>query len=118
MAIPRRQKRLDGHYALVDGISFKMPVDSVEAASIIAAFPINYEEAKRLLPPGDVHPFRLGKRALLVVTVVDYRQTDIGPYIEYSLAIACTHGARPALPYLPAILLSTFGTGQYVHDLP
>ena len=26
---------------------------------------------------------------------IDYRDTDIGSYIEYCIAIACTHGARP-----------------------
>jgi len=35
--------------------------------------------------------------------VIDYRKTDIGSYIEYSLAIACTKGARPAPRLLPAI---------------
>ena len=118
MGIPRRQRRLAGHHALVDGIAFAMPVASKRAASIIAAFPIDLGEATKLLPPGDVHPFRYGDKALLVATVVDYRETVIGPYIEYSLAIACTQGAKPAPAYLPALLMGTFGTGQYVHDLP
>jgi Acetoacetate decarboxylase (ADC) len=118
MGIPARQKRLTGRHAYVDGIRFLMPVDSRDSSAIIAAFPINWEKARALIPPGDVHPFRLWTRGLLVVTVVDYRQTDIGAYIEYSLAIACTKGARPAPPLLPGLLMPLFGTGQYVFDLP
>jgi hypothetical protein len=118
MAIPARQRRITGRFGLVDGIGYKMPIDSWEASSIIAAFPCDYDAAKALLPPGDVHPFRLWKRALLIVTVIDYRQTDIGSYIEYSMAIACTKGAKPASRLLPAIFMKWFGTGQYVVDLP
>lgn len=118
MATPRRQKRLTGRHAFVDGIHFTMPVNSRDSSSMIAAFPINWDKARALIPPGDVHPFRLWNRGLLVVTVIDYRQTDIGAYIEYSLAIACTKGARPAPRLLPALLMSFFGTGQYVFDLP
>ena len=118
MGIPRRQKRLTGRHALVDGIPFTMPVDSTNSSAMIAAFPIDWDKARALIPPGDVHPFRLWNRALLVVTVIDYRQTDIGAYIEYSLAIACTKGARPAPRLLPALLMKFFGTGQYVFDLP
>lgn len=118
MAIPRRQRRITGRYALVDGIGYQMPIDSWEAAATIAAFPIDWDAARALLPPGDVHPFRLWNRGLLVITVIDYRQTDIGSYIEYSLAVACTHGASPAPRLLPALFQKSFGTGQFVQDLP
>jgi hypothetical protein len=118
MAIPHRQKRLEGRYALVDGIEFKMPVDSQNSAALIAAFPCDWDAARAVLPEGDVHPFRLWNKALLVVTVIDYRKTDIGKYIEYSIAIACTKGARPAPRLLPGLFMRSFGTGQYVVDLP
>jgi len=118
MGIPRRQKRLEGRHAYVDGIRFVMPVDSTNSSAMIAAFPIDWDKARALIPPGDVHPFRLWNRGLLVVTVIDYRKTDIGAYIEYSLAIACTKGAKPAPRLLPAAFQHWFGTGQYVFDLP
>lgn len=118
MGSPQRQKRLEGRHAFVDGIRYVMPIDSRNSSAIIAAFPINWDKARALIPPGDVHPFRLWKRGLLLVTVIDYRQTDIGAYIEYSLAIACTKGARPAPRLLPAVFQRLFGTGQYVFDLP
>jgi hypothetical protein len=66
-----------------------------------------------------VHPFRLaGDIGVLVITVVDYLVTDIGRYIEFSIAIACTHGERPAPPLVPALLRGRYGTGQFVIDLP
>lgn len=118
MGAPDRQRRITGTHAFVDGIRFTMPVDSVESSAVIAAFPCNLEAARAVIPPADVHPFRYFGRALLVVTVIDYRKTDIGRYIEYSIAIACTKGARPAPPLLPALFQRAFGTGQFVHDLP
>ena len=118
MGLPARQKRIAGRHALVDGIRYEMPIDSWEASAVMAGFACDSEAARRLLPPGDVHPFRLWSNAMLIVTVIDYRQTDIGSYIEYSLAIACTKGAKPAPRLLPGLLLSVYGTGQYVVDLP
>jgi len=65
-----------------------------------------------------MRPFSLGGKGLLVVTVVNYKSTDIGKYIEYSLAIAITHGSRPAPPILPLLFQRTFKLGQFVVDLP
>lgn len=118
MGIPRRQRRIEGRYGLVDGIGYQMPIDSWEASAVVAVFPCDWEAARAILPEGDVHPFRLWRRGLVVATVIDYRQTDIGSYIEYSLAIACTKGAKPAPRLLPAVLMGRYGTGQYVVDLP
>jgi len=119
MGVPERQRRIEGRYALVDGIGYKMPVDSSEASATIAGFSCDWHAARKLVPEGgDVHPFKLWNRAILVVTIIDYRQTDIGKYIEYSIAIACTKGAKPAPRLLPAILQSAYGIGQYVVDLP
>ncbi|SFG70696.1 Acetoacetate decarboxylase (ADC) [Duganella sp. CF458] len=118
MNAPDRQKRLAGRYGLVDGIPFEMPINSEQSPALMAMFSIDADAAARLLPGGEVHPFRLWTRGLLVVTVIHYKITDIGSYIEYSIAIACTHGSRPAPRLLPAMMMKTFGTGQYVLDLP
>lgn len=119
MTRPARQKELEGRHAYVDGIRYVMPVDSSRAASIIAAFPCNYEAAAALIPDGGyVQPFRLWNNALLIVTVIDYRETDIGSYIEYSIAIACTRGGRRPPRLLPALFQRAYGTGQFVIDLP
>jgi hypothetical protein len=118
MGRPKRLARQAGRHALVDGIPFKLPVASAQTPALMAAFPINAEKAKALLPGNEVHPFRLWNRGLLVVTVVNYVVTNIGKYIEYSIAIACTHGSNPAPRLLPGLLSKTFGTGQFVYDLP
>ena len=119
MAIPLRQRRLTGRHALVDGLRFEMPIHSEQSPALMAAFPCNADKAAELLPGGELHPFRLpGGRGLLVITVIDYKITDIGSYIEYSIAIACTHGPDPAPPLLPALFRGRYGVGQYVYDLP
>ncbi|GAA2776515.1 acetoacetate decarboxylase family protein [Streptomyces showdoensis] len=117
--VPRRQRRLAGRHSLVDGIPFELPVDSVDTPALMAGFPVDAAAAARLLPGDELHPVTLpGGRGLLVVTVVNYLRTDIGRYIEFSIALACTHGSRPAPPLLPGLLRGAFRTGQYVVDLP
>jgi hypothetical protein len=116
-----RLRRESGRHALVDGIPFTLPVASHESPALMAAFSIDVRAAAELLPGDEVHPLRLwGERALLVISVVDYRSTNIGRYIEFSIAIACTHGAHPAPALTPAVPLAQrlYGTGQYVIDLP
>lgn len=118
MAIPQRINDYAGRYALVDGIPFQMPVKCVNSPVLMAIFTMDAGKAAKLIPGNEVHPFRLWKRGLLVITVVDYLKTNIGKYIEFSIAIACTHGARPAPPLLPAIFQKHYGIGQFVYDLP
>lgn len=118
-ALPARQRRLAGNKATVDGIDYVLPVNSEPSPVLMTAFPVDARAAARLLPGGEIHPFRLpGGKSLLVVTVINYLSTDIGAYIEYSLALAVTRGARPAPPLLPMLLQRTLNLGQYVVDLP
>ncbi|HKU02553.1 MAG TPA: acetoacetate decarboxylase family protein [Arthrobacter sp.] len=116
--VPRRQERLRGQHAFADGIKYVMPVNSDDSPVLMAAFPINKRAAAAILPGTELRPFSLGGKGLLVVTVVNYKSTDIGKYIEYSLAIAITHGSRPAPPLLPLLFQKTFKLGQFVVDLP
>lgn len=119
IGVPKRQKRLAGQHALVDGIPFELPVHSEQSPALMVAFPMNADRAAQLMPGKEIHPFRLwGNTGLFVVTVIDYRITDIGAYIEYSLAMACTHGSEPAPPLLPVLRPNHYGLGQYVFDLP
>ncbi len=116
--VPRRQRRLADQHALVDGIPYVMPVNSNRSPVLMAAFPMAYADARSLLPGTELHPFRLGRKALFVVTVVNYLSTDIGAYIEYSLAVAVTHGAHAGPPLLPGLAPKAYGLGQFVVDLP
>lgn len=115
----KRQKRLDGRFARVDGIPFTMPVECNNSPVLMAGFKIDADRARDLIPSSEIHPLTLWDGSgMLVVTVIDYRETTIGKYIEYSIAIACTHGDEPAPPLLPGLLMDTFGTGQWVVELP
>lgn len=118
MGIPKRIRQQTGLYSLVDDIPFQLPVNSDKTPALMAAFLINADKAKALLPGKELHPYRLWNKGLLLITVIDYRVTDIGKYIEFSIGIACTQGAKPAPRLIPGLLMKQFKTGQYVFDLP
>jgi len=118
MGIPDRIKRQEGRFAQVDGIPFKLPISEEGSPAMMAAFTINPDKARELMPGSELFPLIVGDKALLIFTVIDYRKTVIGKYIEFSIAIACTHGEKPSPPVLPALLMQHFGTGQLILDLP
>ncbi len=103
---------------MVDGIAFQLPVSCQPSPVILAAFSVDADAAATLLPGNELFPLRLLDKGLLVLTVVNYKGTSIGNYIEFSIAIACTHGTEPAPPLLPTILSGYYQTGQFVVDLP
>lgn len=87
--------------------------------ALFAGFQINAGKAKEFLPGNELHPFRLWNgKGILLITVINYLQTSIGKYIEFSIAIACTRGRKPAPRMLPGLFMNHYGTGQYVIDLP
>jgi hypothetical protein len=118
MNVPDRVTQQTGRYAKVDGIPFQLPISCQPSPVILAAFSVDANAAATLLPGNELFPMRLLDKGLLVVTVVNYRGTNIGNYIEFSIAIACTHGTEPAPPLLSAILRGHYQTGQFVFDLP
>jgi Acetoacetate decarboxylase (ADC) len=118
MTTPKRVLQQSGRYSLVDSIPFRLPVACQTTPVLMAVFPINADKADALLPGNEIHALRLWKKGLLVITVVNYQVTNIGKYIEYSIAIACTHGPKRAPRLLPAIFMKHYDTGQYVFDLP
>lgn len=116
---PNRIKRYQGRHALVDGIPYIMPVSARNSPALMAGFTCDWEKANALLPGNEIHALRLPNgKATLLITVIDYVDTSIGKYIEYSIAIGCTHGPKPAPRLLNAMMLKTYGTGQYILDLP
>lgn len=116
--IPKRVKNTEGRHALVDSIPFTLPVRCVPSPVLMAAFPINSDKANELLP-NEIHPLRLWNgKSLLMIAVINYLDTNIGKYIEYSIGIPCTHGTKPAPKLIPAMFQKVFKTGQYVIDLP
>jgi hypothetical protein len=119
MTIPKRIAAESGCYSLVDGIPFQLPVESHHSPALMAAFTIDAAKAAALLPGREVHPLTLWRgRGVLLITVVDYTSTNIGKYIEFSIAIAVTPGLRPAPALVPVLLRKHYDVGQYVYDLP
>jgi Acetoacetate decarboxylase (ADC) len=118
MSTPKRVLQQAGRYSLVDAIPFQLPVACQKTPVLMAVFSISADKADALLPGNELHAMRLWKRGLLVITVVNYQITNIGKYIEYSIAIACTHGRKRAPRLLPAVFMKHYDTGQYVFDLP
>jgi len=116
---PKRIKGYTGRYALVDHISYQMPISARNSPALMAGFSCNWQKADALLPGNEVHALRLPNgRAVLLITVINYLETSIGKYIEYSIAIACTRGKKPAPRMLNISLMKIYGTGQYILDLP
>lgn len=118
MGIPRRLRTQAGRYALVDGIPFRLPVASHHSPALMAAFPIDADRAQALIPGNEIQVLRWGRRGFLLITVIDYRETNIGKYIEYSIGIACSRGTRSAPLPFAFLFQKRYGIGQYVIDLP
>ena len=119
MAVSRRVKDYTGRYAFVDGISFTLPVQAKHSPALMAGFFCNYQKAQALLPGNELHAVKyINGKAVFMVTVIDYRDTTIGKYIEYSIALACTRGRKPAPSLLPVIFMKAYHTGQFILDLP
>lgn len=115
--VPGRIRRQRGRHALVDGIPFALPVRSFRMQALMAAFPVDPDQARELLPPS-LSPVRLWRKSLLVITVVNYQETSIGKYIEFSVALACARREADPPRLLPLLLPGPFRFGQYVLDLP
>jgi hypothetical protein len=118
MLFRRREKWLEKRFANVDGIPFQMPVRTLASPAMFAAFSIDAKKAKDMLPGEELHPFRLFRRGILVLAVVDYKDTTIGKYVEFCIGILCTRGRKRTLPLAPLLLTKVFGTGVYIYDLP
>ena len=119
MSIPKRQTQQAGRDARVDGIPFVLPVNSEDSPALMAGFTCDGDAAQALLPGNELHALRLPNgRGLFIVTVIDYRTTDIGRYVEYSIALACTKGSKPRGLIGSVVRMKHAGTGQYVWDLP
>jgi hypothetical protein len=119
VGIPQRINDEVGRYSLVDGIPFQLPVESHHSPAMMAAFSVEANAAAGLVPGKELHPLRLpGGRAVLMITVIDYTSTNIGKYIEFSIAVGVTHGRRPAPTLVPLLFQRHYDLGQYVYDLP
>ena len=62
MGIPDRIKRQAGRFAQVDGISFKLPISEEGSPALMAAFAINPDKARELMPGNELFPLIVGAR--------------------------------------------------------
>jgi len=119
MGVPKRVRKYTGRFALVDGVPFQLPVATENSPVLMAAFLCDYDKANKLLPGNELHPVKyFNGKAIFMVTVINYLKTNIGKYIEYSIAVAVTRGPSPAPRMLPALFMKYFHTGQFILDLP
>jgi len=102
--IPRRLSRESNHFALVDGIPFTLPVRSQRMQALMAAFRSIPTRRRRSSPTAACEQRASGRKALLVITVVNYEETVIGKYIEYSVALGLRPPRSNPPPLLPFLL--------------
>lgn len=116
--VPRRLRRMQGRFANVDGIPFRLPVGTAGSPALMAAYRVDPKAARAVLPGQELHPVRVGGSGVLVVAVVDYQDTTIGRYVEFCIGVLCSRGETAAPPLLPLLLRRAMGTGIYIYDLP
>lgn len=117
MRFPRRVEWLEGRYAEVDGIPFRMPIRTRTSPAMFAAFSMDARKAAALLPD-ELHPVQRDGRGVLVVAVVNYLDTTIGRYVEFCIGFLVTHGRQPSGLVGSTVLRGRRGTGVYIYDLP
>ena len=89
--IAQRELSLRGHPA-------RAPLFYRDAALVGGVFTADLAAARAFMPTPCHHALSLGGRALVAVHCLEYRQSDIGPYGEVSIAVAAVHGRAPLVP--------------------
>ena len=117
MGIPKRIRNYEGRFALVDGIPFKTPVKCQNSPVLMAIFTIDPDKARQLMPGNELYPFRLWKRGLLVITVVDYLLTNIGNHSSSASPSPARTAPAPRHACCQASQ-KHYGLGRFVYDLP
>lgn len=102
-----------------EGLQGKLPVFYYDTTSITAIYTASTSMVKKLLPLPQMTPVELlPGRSLVVFTAFEYRQTDIDPYNEFSMAFPITYN-KPQIPFFTAatqMLRRCFSA--YVWQLP
>jgi len=89
----------------------RSPLFYREVALVGGIFTADLAAARALMPTPRHQVLSLGGRALVAVHCLEYRQSDIGPYNEVSIAVAAVHGRAPLVP--AARLLAAILTDHY-----
>lgn len=97
-----------------------IPIPSVyRGKAITAVFPISYKKAVQLMESPHLKPARLSfTKALLSVTVFDFKESPVGPYAELAYAIPVLYKSKLNLPLLPILFYKVLNNfGYYVLDI-
>ncbi len=98
----------------------RMPVFYRDASSITAIFPASSRKLRKILPKKDYRPLLLAPGVgAIAITALTYRDTDIRPYNELSIAVLMSYQRAITLPLvgvLNALRRKEFHV--HVHHLP
>jgi len=73
----------------------KLPCFYYDTTTMTAAFTASTKKVRRYLPLPEMHPVEMiPERCLVAFTAFEYRDTDIDPYNEFSIAVPITFRCR------------------------
>jgi len=85
------------------GLKLKLPVFYHDNSSLTGLFTASTRKVRKLLPHPDMNPIEMSPgRCLVAFTAFEYRNTDIDPYNEFSIAFLITF-RRPQIPGVTAL---------------
>ncbi len=80
-----------------------LPIFYYDCSAISAVYTASTRLVKKYIPVGDLYPVEVFPgRCLITISAFEYRNSDIGPYNEFSVAVIVKHKRKP-LPLLPVI---------------
>jgi hypothetical protein len=97
----------------------RLPIFYRDNTSMTAIYTASTIKLRALLPFADMHPVEMAPgRCLIAFSAFEYRQTDIGPYNEFSIAAIITFSKRsiPGITLLGQLLKNSFEA--YILYLP
>lgn len=96
-----------------------LPIFYYDCSSLSAIYTASTKLVKRHIPTDELHLVEIVPgRCLVTVSAFEYRDSDIGAYNEFSIAVMVQHNKKPfpALPVLSAMLKKCFQV--YIIQLP
>lgn len=104
-------------WELTPGVKF--PVFYYDNTSLSAMYTAATSEVKKLLPHPDMRLIEVFPgRCIAAFTAFEYRDTDIGPYNEFSIAFPIAFRKRPAPGVTVALQMRRASYSVYIWQLP
>lgn len=99
--------------------SGKIPIFYYDNTALHAIFTASTEKVRKYLPHPNMHPVEFSPgRCLVGFSAFEYRDTDIGPYNEFSISIIINWGKKsiPVFGVLKSMFVRTYSA--YIWHLP